>query len=230
MWEGGNLGNRPQPARRLSRAAILVPGVSQGWVLDPTGFPAADGFEREIDPALFGEFDVTLKDGRTVKVRPVWEMFCEHLEDYYSREGGRNYRRARREDRGRRPSPTPRGSIRPRATATAASTTSWPSSTAATPWEPGRALDIRAGITGNWQMRARRCPARHPGRLRAEGRPRFSGSRPARPACGNYREDHRHRGLPGAVVVAVLGRRRVFPSGRCRARRVDPDPLRVGRP
>ena len=80
MWEGEDW--KPPTAGKEAQQDHLVPGVSQGWVLDPTGFSVADGFEREIDPALFGEFDVTLKDGRTVKVRPVWEMFCEHLEDY----------------------------------------------------------------------------------------------------------------------------------------------------
>src|SRR5699024_5766568 len=36
-----------------------------GWVPDPMPFPV------DIDPALWGEFEVTLKDGRTVKAKPV---------------------------------------------------------------------------------------------------------------------------------------------------------------
>ena len=32
-------------------------------------------FDPAIDPAIEGEFEVTLKDGRTVKVKPVWEHY-----------------------------------------------------------------------------------------------------------------------------------------------------------
>jgi anaerobic selenocysteine-containing dehydrogenase len=54
----------------------LVPGVAQGRVVVPTEF------NPPIDPALTGQFDVTLKNGKTIKVRPVWEYFVESLEDY----------------------------------------------------------------------------------------------------------------------------------------------------
>ena len=47
-----------------------------GWLPDPTEF------NPERDPALYGEFDVTLKDGRQVKVRPVWEYYVERVEPY----------------------------------------------------------------------------------------------------------------------------------------------------
>lgn len=42
-----------------------------GWVPDPMPFPV------DIDPALWGEFDVTLKDGRTVKATPVWQKYWD---------------------------------------------------------------------------------------------------------------------------------------------------------
>ena len=62
-------------AGRPAQQKHLVPGVSQGWVLDPTPLP-------NIDPALYGEFDVTLKDGRTVKAVPVWQKYSDYLEDF----------------------------------------------------------------------------------------------------------------------------------------------------
>ena len=54
----------------------LLPGVSQGWVPDPTPFDPA------IDPALYGEFEVELKDGRKSKVKPVWEYFTARVAEY----------------------------------------------------------------------------------------------------------------------------------------------------
>jgi anaerobic selenocysteine-containing dehydrogenase len=47
-----------------------------GWIADQSDF---DPF---IDPALFGEFDVVLKDGRTLKGRPVWDLWAEYLEQF----------------------------------------------------------------------------------------------------------------------------------------------------
>ena len=74
MWEGEDW--KPPTAGKPGQQEHLVPGVSQGWVLDPTPF------DPEIDPALYGEFEIELKDGKKVKVRPVWELFCDYLEDY----------------------------------------------------------------------------------------------------------------------------------------------------
>lgn len=42
-----------------------------GWVPDPAPFPV------DIDPAIWGEFDVTLKDGRQVKVKPVFQKYWD---------------------------------------------------------------------------------------------------------------------------------------------------------
>ena len=44
--------------------------------------PDPTPFNPEIDPALFGEFEVTLKDDRTSTVKPVWEYFVERVSEY----------------------------------------------------------------------------------------------------------------------------------------------------
>ena len=46
-----------------------------GWVPDMMPFPV------DIDPALWGEFDVTLKDGRTVKAVPVFQKYWDEKVD-----------------------------------------------------------------------------------------------------------------------------------------------------
>ena len=50
--------------------------ICGGFLPDPSQFNPAK------DPALYGEFEVTLKDGRTSKVRPVWEHLVEAVEPY----------------------------------------------------------------------------------------------------------------------------------------------------
>lgn len=50
--------------------------VCDGFLPDPSQF------NPPKDPALYGEFEVTLKDGRTSKVRPVWEYLVEAVEPY----------------------------------------------------------------------------------------------------------------------------------------------------
>lgn len=50
--------------------------ICGGWLPDPTEFNPAR------DPALYGTFTVTLKDGREVSVRPVWEYYYERCQDY----------------------------------------------------------------------------------------------------------------------------------------------------
>ena len=44
-----------------------------GWVPDVQPFPV------DIDPALWGEFEVTLKDGRTVKAKPVFQKYWDEV-------------------------------------------------------------------------------------------------------------------------------------------------------
>ena len=74
LWEGENW--TPPTAGKEGEQENLVPGVSQGWVLDPTPFNPL------IDPALYGEFEVTLKDGTVAKVKPVWEYYVARCAEY----------------------------------------------------------------------------------------------------------------------------------------------------
>ena len=74
MWEGENW-TKPT-AGKEAQQHNLVPGVSEGFVIDPTPF------DPMIDPAVTGEFTVTLKDGTTSTVRPVWDYYMDRLEDY----------------------------------------------------------------------------------------------------------------------------------------------------
>lgn len=50
--------------------------ICGGWLPDPSQFNPAK------DPALYGEFEVTLKDGRKSVVVPVWEKLREKCEKY----------------------------------------------------------------------------------------------------------------------------------------------------
>ena len=74
LWEGETW-SKPT-AGHEGMQEHLLPGVSQGWVPDPTPFDPA------IDPALYGEFEVELKDGRKSKVKPVWEYFTARVAEY----------------------------------------------------------------------------------------------------------------------------------------------------
>ena len=55
--------DRAREGREASQDHLL-PGQTQGWLPDPMPFDPA------IDPALEGEFEIELKDGKTVKVKP----------------------------------------------------------------------------------------------------------------------------------------------------------------
>lgn len=61
-WEGADHWNIPTTGWEYERG---------GWVPDPSDF------EVEIDPALWGEFEVTLKDGRQVTVKPVFQYWWD---------------------------------------------------------------------------------------------------------------------------------------------------------
>ncbi len=50
--------------------------MCDGWVPDPSPFAP------EKDPALYGTYEVTLKDGRTIQARPAWEYLVEAVEPY----------------------------------------------------------------------------------------------------------------------------------------------------
>lgn len=74
LWEGETW--TPPTKGHEGMQEHLVDGVSQGWVPDPSPF------NPEIDPALTGEFQVTLKDGTVSTVKPVWEYFVERVNEY----------------------------------------------------------------------------------------------------------------------------------------------------
>ncbi|MBB3170843.1 molybdopterin-containing oxidoreductase family protein [Parvibacter caecicola] len=80
FWEGETWA--PATAGKEAMQENLAPGFSQGFVLDPTGFGAEDGFATEIDPALFGEFQVTLKDGSAHTAVPVFQKYAERAAEY----------------------------------------------------------------------------------------------------------------------------------------------------
>ena len=71
-----------KPTKGHEATQNLIPGQSQGWVLDQTGFTAEDGFDREIDPVLEGEIEITLKDGSTHVCRTVWEHYKDRVNEY----------------------------------------------------------------------------------------------------------------------------------------------------
>lgn len=77
-WEGEDW--KPATAgKQANQAGLDLTGQSQGFVIDPT--PFIDG----LYPALFtpeGGLEVTLKDGRTVHCRTVWEHLIDRVKDY----------------------------------------------------------------------------------------------------------------------------------------------------
>lgn len=81
-WEGETWSMETAMRGSEARQENLFPGVAQGWVPDQTGFAVQDGFEKPIDPALSGEYEVTLKDGRVCTVKPVWEHFKARCAEY----------------------------------------------------------------------------------------------------------------------------------------------------
>ena len=76
FWEGENYDSEKARQGREAAQDNLLPGQTQGWIPDPMPFDPA------IDPALEGEFEITLKDGRTVKVKPVWEHYKARAAEY----------------------------------------------------------------------------------------------------------------------------------------------------
>ena len=76
FWEGENYDSEKAREGREASQDNLLPGQTQGWIPDPMPFDPA------IDPALEGEFEITLKDGKTVKVKPVWEYYKARAAEY----------------------------------------------------------------------------------------------------------------------------------------------------
>jgi len=73
LWEGET---RQELEFYTPNQANLAPGLSQGRCPRPTKFIP------EIDPQLYGEVEVTLKDGTTSVCTPVWQRYCNYLEDF----------------------------------------------------------------------------------------------------------------------------------------------------
>ncbi len=76
FWEGENYDTDKAYEGHEAAQPNLLPGQVQGWL------PDLQGFDPAIDPALEGEYEITLKDGRTVKVKPAWEYFKARCAEY----------------------------------------------------------------------------------------------------------------------------------------------------
>ena len=76
FWEGENYDSETANKGKEAKQENILPGQMQGWV------PDLMPFDPGIDPALYGEFEITLKDGKTHKVRPVWEYYAERAAEY----------------------------------------------------------------------------------------------------------------------------------------------------
>jgi anaerobic selenocysteine-containing dehydrogenase len=73
-WEGWD-GEHCQAIRQDSETGEPYKEFGGVFCEDP-------GFSIDIDPAIEGSYDVTLKDGRKVKAVPVWQKYAEWLADY----------------------------------------------------------------------------------------------------------------------------------------------------
>ncbi|MDR0501481.1 MAG: molybdopterin-dependent oxidoreductase [Coriobacteriales bacterium] len=69
VWEKPTKGKEAQQEN-------LAPGFHQGFVIDPTPFNPL------IDPALSGEYEVTLKTGKKSKVKPVFELLKQRAQEF----------------------------------------------------------------------------------------------------------------------------------------------------
>lgn len=74
LWEG-EVRKEQYPSYEAMQEN-LVPGVAQGRVIEKSEF------DPPIDPALYGEFEITLKDGTEHTYRPVWEFYAERCAEY----------------------------------------------------------------------------------------------------------------------------------------------------
>ena len=74
LWEGEDADREvefyesPQPN--------LPSATAPGRIAKPSTF------DPDIDPAIYGEFEITLKDGTKSAVRPVWEHYRDRLADF----------------------------------------------------------------------------------------------------------------------------------------------------
>ena len=56
------------------------PNLPKGTV--PGRIAEQSPFDPEIDPAIYGEFEVTLKDGKTYQMKPVWEHYAARAHEF----------------------------------------------------------------------------------------------------------------------------------------------------
>lgn len=66
LWEGEEVYVAPTEMKKVGKGYLVE---------DP-------GFQVDIDPALTGTYDVTLKDGRSVKATPTWALFQECVAEW----------------------------------------------------------------------------------------------------------------------------------------------------
>ena len=76
FWEGENYDSMKAREGKEANQANLLKNQIQGHV--PDLLP----FDPGIDPALTGEFEITLKDGKTHKVRPVFAYLADRAAEY----------------------------------------------------------------------------------------------------------------------------------------------------
>ncbi len=72
LWEGEEW----KEPEWVEQTQNIAPGTAAGRLTVPSAF------DPEKDPALYGEFEVTLKDGRTVKAVPSWQKLAERCAEY----------------------------------------------------------------------------------------------------------------------------------------------------
>lgn len=71
-WEGEEI-RRPSTGDTIDE---VYPGMGSCFL------PDASQFDPLKDPALYGEFEVTFKDGSKHKVRPVWQLYAERCDEF----------------------------------------------------------------------------------------------------------------------------------------------------
>ena len=131
FWEGETW--TPATAGKEAQQENLAPGFSQGFVLDPTGFTAADGFATEHRPGAVRRVRGDAEGRHQAHRRAGVPEVRRAGRRVHSRGGSRDLRAYRPSPSATPPLPTPRGFAPRPAMATAASSTCWPSSTPTPP-------------------------------------------------------------------------------------------------
>jgi anaerobic selenocysteine-containing dehydrogenase len=74
MWEGEDW--KPPTDGWYDDRPNVDPRVQRGWI------PDDHGFNPEISPALFGDFEFVLKDGKAYKATPIFQLYAERVAEY----------------------------------------------------------------------------------------------------------------------------------------------------